>query len=69
MTISILMPNIMAEKIFLITKLGPFISNLAERFPDLPLIIVQGAVCRPQWLVEVEGIAIAENDDMAMPRF
>ena len=43
--------------------------RLAERFPDLPMIVVQGAVCRPQWLVEVEGIAIAENDEMALPRF
>ncbi len=43
--------------------------RLAERFPDLPMIIVQGAVCRPQWLVEVEGIAIAENDEIAMRRF
>ena len=43
--------------------------RLAERFPDLPMIVVQGAVCRPQWLVEVEGIAIAENDEIALPRF
>lgn len=42
---------------------------LAERFPDLPVHIVQGAVCRPEWLVEVEGIAAAANDAPALPRF
>jgi len=43
--------------------------RLAESFPDLPTIVVQGAVCRPQWLVEVEGIAIAANDAPALPSF
>ncbi|HYM02242.1 MAG TPA: Rid family hydrolase [Stellaceae bacterium] len=42
---------------------------LAERFPDLPTIIVQGAVCRPQWLIEVEGIAIAPQDAPSLPAF
>ncbi len=42
---------------------------LRERLPDLPLIVVQGAVCRPEWLVEVEGVAIAKNNDATMPRF
>ncbi len=42
---------------------------LAERCPDLPVHIVQGAVCRPEWLVEVEGIAAAGNDAPALPRF
>lgn len=42
---------------------------LAERFPDLPIIAVQGAVCRPAWLVEVEGIAINSNDDPTLPSF
>ena len=31
--------------------------RLGERFPSLPLQIVQGPVCRPEWLIEVEGIA------------
>ncbi len=43
--------------------------RLAERLPDLPTIIVQGAVCRPQWLVEVEGIAIAAADAPTLPSF
>jgi enamine deaminase RidA (YjgF/YER057c/UK114 family) len=43
--------------------------RLAERFPNLPAVIVQGAVCRPQWLVEVEGVAIADNDAPTLPAF
>lgn len=42
---------------------------LAERCPNLPRLMVQGAVCRPDWLVEVEGIAITHNDDPALPGF
>ena len=42
---------------------------LHERFPDLPTIIVQGAVCRPAWLVEVEGVAAKAHDDPALPAF
>jgi enamine deaminase RidA (YjgF/YER057c/UK114 family) len=40
---------------------------LDERFPSLPSVIVQGAVCRPQWLVEVEGIAIVGQDVPTLP--
>jgi enamine deaminase RidA (YjgF/YER057c/UK114 family) len=43
--------------------------RLAARFPDLPMNIVQGAVCRPQWLVEVEGIAISTNDAPSLAHF
>jgi enamine deaminase RidA (YjgF/YER057c/UK114 family) len=42
---------------------------LRERFPALPIAIVQGAVCRPEWLVEVEGIAISAHDAPALPTF
>ena len=42
---------------------------LGERFPTLPTNIVQGAVCRPQWLIEVEGIAIAAHDAPTLPAF
>jgi enamine deaminase RidA (YjgF/YER057c/UK114 family) len=42
---------------------------LRERFPELPLLIVRGPVCRPEWLIEVEGIAVAANADPALPRF
>ena len=42
---------------------------LASRFPGLPRLIVQGAVCRPEWLVEVEGIAVTANDEPRLPSF
>ena len=42
---------------------------LRSRFPALPVLIVQAAVCRPEWIVEVEGIAIAANDAPALPAF
>ncbi len=44
-------------------------SYLHETFPDLPCIVVQGRVCRPEWLVELEGIAAAPNSDPALPSF
>ena len=43
--------------------------RLGERFPDLPIVIVQGAVCRPQWLIEIEGVAVAPNDAPGLPPF
>jgi enamine deaminase RidA (YjgF/YER057c/UK114 family) len=42
---------------------------LCNNLPFLPIVIVQGAVCRPSWLVEVEGVAITKNYDEALPRF
>ncbi len=44
-------------------------ARLADKLPDLPTIIVEGAVCRPQWLVEVEGVAIAAHDAPTLPAF
>ncbi len=43
--------------------------RLRERFAGVPLAIVEGAVCRPEWLVEVEGVAIVGNEDSSLPRF
>jgi len=42
---------------------------LHERFPNVPHLIVQGRVCRPEWLVEFEGIAITPNADHSLPAF
>jgi enamine deaminase RidA (YjgF/YER057c/UK114 family) len=42
---------------------------LRERFPNLPIFIVQGAVCRPAWLIEIEGVAITKNDNPSLPSF
>jgi enamine deaminase RidA (YjgF/YER057c/UK114 family) len=45
-------------------------SRLRERLADtIPILIVQGPVCRPEWLVEVEGVAIAPNNDAKLPQF
>lgn len=42
---------------------------LRERFPDLPMLILRGAVCRPDWLIEVEGIGIAAEQSRGLPPF
>ncbi|MDE3114612.1 MAG: hypothetical protein KGL26_03320 [Pseudomonadota bacterium] len=42
---------------------------LSERLPGVPTVIVQGAVCRPQWLIEMEGIAIAPHNAPSLPSF
>ena len=44
-------------------------SRLGERFPSLPLQIVQGPVCRPEWLIEVEGIAAKTIQKPGVPAF
>lgn len=41
----------------------------AESFPDIPRLILRGPVCRPDWLVEVEGVAMVPNDAPALPPF
>ncbi len=42
---------------------------LSERFRGLPMLIVHGAVCRPEWLIEVEGVAAVADDAPALPAF
>jgi enamine deaminase RidA (YjgF/YER057c/UK114 family) len=42
---------------------------LRQRLPNVPAVIVHGAVCRPEWLVEIEGIAITHNDDATLASF
>jgi enamine deaminase RidA (YjgF/YER057c/UK114 family) len=42
---------------------------LRERMPNVPRIIVEGPVCRPAWLVEVEGVAVTGNDAPHLPSF
>lgn len=51
------------------TDFGRVERRLRERFADLPTVIVQGAVCRPQWLIEIEGVAVAPNDAPGLPVF
>ena len=40
-----------------------------ERFSGMPYVIVQAAVCRPGWLVEMECMAIKANNNPALPTF
>lgn len=42
---------------------------LDERLPELPRILVAGAVCRPEWLVEVEGVGIVPGHRPDLPPF
>lgn len=42
---------------------------LRERFPTMPMLILRGPVCRPEWLFEVEGIGISANNAPELPAF
>jgi enamine deaminase RidA (YjgF/YER057c/UK114 family) len=42
---------------------------LRHTIPNIPTVFVQGAVCRPQWLVELEGIAISAHEAPSLPSF
>ncbi len=42
---------------------------MRKRFDGVPLITVYGSVCRPGWLVEVEGIALIPGTDPQLPSF
>ena len=44
-------------------------SILKKKFPRLPVAAVKGAVCRPGWLVEIEGAAISGLTGTGLPRF
>lgn len=44
-------------------------SPLQERLPEVPVIAVHGAVCRPEWLVEIEGVGIGERAQPGLPAF
>jgi enamine deaminase RidA (YjgF/YER057c/UK114 family) len=43
--------------------------RLESRFPGIPKIIVEGAVCRPEWLIEIEGVAATAYNGPKLPRF
>ncbi len=44
-------------------------AHLAKRLPGQPVVLVQGAVCRPEWLVEIEGVAVAPADHPHLPGY
>lgn len=41
----------------------------SEYAADVPAVFVRGAVCRPQWLIEIEGVAAIPNTDPELPVF
>ena len=43
--------------------------RLREKFPLVPTIFVQAAVCRPEWLIEIEGVAIKAQKQPSYPLF
>jgi len=47
----------------------PVKAYLSRSLSTVPSVIVQGAVCRQEWLIEVEGVAIALNDQPSCPSF
>ena len=43
---------------------------LKDKMPsDIPILLLEGAVCRPAWLVELEGIAIIDDSNDFPPFF
>jgi len=44
-------------------------TNMKRRFENIPVLTVCARVCRPDWLVEIEGIAIIPFRDVTLPAF
>jgi len=42
---------------------------IRRRLPGVPFVLVEGPVCRPGWLVELEGIAIVPIERPELPEF
>ena len=42
---------------------------MSQRFPSTPMHVVIAPVCRPGWLIEVEGLAIVPADNPELPAF
>ena len=40
---------------------------IRSKFVETPVIFAQGAVCRPNWLVEIEGEAIIPTESRYLP--
>lgn len=49
---------------------GPLVeAALRERVGTVPFVLVEAAVCRPGWLVEIEGIAVVPTHRPELPPF
>ncbi|MDA8231676.1 MAG: Rid family hydrolase [Magnetospirillum sp.] len=44
-------------------------ARLRERLPSVPALMVHGPVCRPEWLIEIEGVAISRDHRPDLPSF
>mgnify|MGYP001806499571 CR=1 FL=1 len=44
-------------------------ARMRQRYGDAPMVFLDAPVCRPGWLVEVEGIAMVPGDYPAFPHF
>ena len=42
---------------------------LRERLGDVPMVVLTAAVCRPGWLIEIEGCASIPNEQPELPPF
>ena len=36
---------------------------LKQHYPDLTCLIVEARVCRPEWLIEVEAVAVRKRQE------
>ncbi len=43
--------------------------QLRERFADVPIQLLTASICRPEWLIEIEGIAIVPARHPHLPAF
>lgn len=41
----------------------------AQKFPDMPYVITLAPVCRPTWLIEMECIAVSDNNSPELQNF
>jgi enamine deaminase RidA (YjgF/YER057c/UK114 family) len=44
-------------------------ARLAERLLGMPVLVVEAPVCRPEWLVELEGVGVNAQGTAGLPRF
>lgn len=45
------------------------VRRMGERFASVPTVVVTAAVCRPGWLIELEGMAIVADSNPTLPAF
>lgn len=45
------------------------VRRMSERFAGVPTVVVTAAVCRPGWLIELEGMAVVPASNPSLPAF